>query len=88
TLLGITNGVANFAGFLAPAYIGIITENGQTINNWRIVFLTTSAVLTISGLVFNFFCTAELQPWGISEAADKRSKDDKSETAPIIDDMS
>ncbi|GFS40871.1 hypothetical protein NPIL_13821 [Nephila pilipes] len=88
TILGVTNGIGNLAGFLAPAYVGIITGKGQTVNNWRIVFLTASALLTVSGLVFNFFCTAELQPWGISETAVERTKDDDSESVPMIDDTS
>ncbi|GBM03563.1 Putative inorganic phosphate cotransporter [Araneus ventricosus] len=75
-LMGITNCIANFSGFLAPAYVGFITQSGQTLNNWKIVFLTTSAVYVVTGLVYNFFCSAELQPWGAARSTGRRSVDE------------
>ncbi|GIY75448.1 hypothetical protein CEXT_252182 [Caerostris extrusa] len=77
TLMGITNCIANFSGFLAPAFVGYITQSGQTVNNWRIVFFTTSAVYVVCGLVYNFFCTAEPQPWGTNRIISKKSFDEK-----------
>ncbi|XP_055941336.1 putative inorganic phosphate cotransporter isoform X2 [Argiope bruennichi] len=76
TLMGITNCIANLTGFLAPAYVGVIIQTGQTLNNWRIVFFTTSAVYVVSGLVYNIFCTAELQPWGTARPTGRKSVDE------------
>ncbi|KAF8787062.1 Sialin like protein [Argiope bruennichi] len=64
TLMGITNCIANLPGFLAPSFVGWIVQDGHTLQNWAVVFVTTSAIFIISGTVFNLFCTAELQPWG------------------------
>ncbi|CAL1281262.1 unnamed protein product, partial [Larinioides sclopetarius] len=62
--MGITNCVANLPGFMAPSFVGWVVQDGHTLQNWGIVFVTTSAIFVISGTVFNLFCTAELQPWG------------------------
>lgn len=56
----------------------------QTLKNWRIVFLTASAVYVVTGLVYNFFCTAELQPWGTNRSTGKNTSKQKDKTA-IID---
>ncbi|GBM03528.1 Putative inorganic phosphate cotransporter [Araneus ventricosus] len=64
TLMGITNCIANLPGFMAPSFVGWIVQDGHTLQNWGIVFVTTSAIFVVSGTVFNLFCTAELQPWG------------------------
>ncbi|GFW06676.1 vesicular glutamate transporter 1 [Trichonephila clavipes] len=86
TLMGLTNCIANLTGFLAPLYVGIITESGQTLENWRYVFVTTSIVFLVSGVIYDAFCTAELQPWGKSKSEDRRPSDD--DRAPIIEDPS
>nr|XP_042910469.1 putative inorganic phosphate cotransporter [Parasteatoda tepidariorum] len=64
TLMGITNCIANFSGFLAPAYVGKVTESGQSLHNWSIVFITTSCVYFVTAIIYNIFGSAELQPWG------------------------
>lgn len=87
TLMGLTNCIANFTGFLAPLYVGIITKSGQTLENWRYVFVTTSIVFLVSGVIYNVFCTAELQPWGIGKKENRRSSDDD-DRAPIINNSS
>ncbi|GFY72488.1 hypothetical protein TNIN_170591 [Trichonephila inaurata madagascariensis] len=86
TLMGLTNCIANLTGFLAPLYVGFITESGQTVENWTYVFVTTSIVFLVSGVIYNAFCTAELQPWGKSKSEDRRPSDD--DRAPIIEDPS
>ncbi|XP_054720122.1 putative inorganic phosphate cotransporter [Uloborus diversus] len=64
TLMGITNCLANMSGFLAPAFVGWAVRDGQTLKNWGIVFVTTSAIYFFTGSIFNLFGSAELQPWG------------------------
>ncbi|CAL1281275.1 unnamed protein product [Larinioides sclopetarius] len=84
TLMGITNCIGNLSGFLAPAYVGFITQSGQTLNNWKIVFLTTSAVYVLTGLVYNFFCTAELQPWGTARSTGMRSIEEQDDNIRTV----
>ncbi|GFU14955.1 inorganic phosphate cotransporter, partial [Nephila pilipes] len=86
SLMGLTNCIANTAGFLAPIYVGMITESGQTVENWKYVFVTTSIVYIVSGIVYDVFCTAELQPWGTTKSDDRRASDD--DRSPIINDPS
>ncbi|XP_035211568.1 putative inorganic phosphate cotransporter isoform X1 [Stegodyphus dumicola] len=90
TLMGITNCFANLAGFLAPAYVGYITHEGQSVKNWGIVFLTAAAVYFCSGLLYDFFCSAELQPWGRSQESEASEQgDNKSQCKkPSIENVS
>ncbi|XP_076371087.1 putative inorganic phosphate cotransporter isoform X6 [Tachypleus tridentatus] len=70
TLMGMTNGVANLAGILAPYAVGIITEHKQTLHQWNIVFYISACVYFFTGALFMLFGTAELQPWGVAKVHD------------------
>ncbi|XP_013788638.2 putative inorganic phosphate cotransporter [Limulus polyphemus] len=70
TLMGMTNGVANLAGILAPYAVGVITEHKQTLHQWNIVFYVSACVFFFTGTLFMFFGSAELQPWGIAGVQD------------------
>uniref|UniRef100_A0A061QLM4 Sialin n=1 Tax=Cupiennius salei TaxID=6928 RepID=A0A061QLM4_CUPSA len=72
TLMGITNCIANLTGFLAPRYVGLIIKDGQTVHKWGIIFLTTSGMYFVTGMIYNLFASAELQPWGITSQAPSR----------------
>ncbi|GFW06697.1 putative inorganic phosphate cotransporter [Trichonephila clavipes] len=67
TLYGITNCFSNFTGFLVPAFVGWIIEDGQTVKNWGIVFVTAAVILLVTGVIYDIFCSAESQPWGMRE---------------------
>nr|XP_042911231.1 putative inorganic phosphate cotransporter isoform X1 [Parasteatoda tepidariorum]XP_042911232.1 putative inorganic phosphate cotransporter isoform X2 [Parasteatoda tepidariorum] len=74
TLFGITNTAATLPGFLAPTLIGVILKSGQTLNNWGIIFMMTSAIYFIVGIFYIIFASADLQPWNnINE--DRHSKE-------------
>ncbi|GBM03538.1 Putative inorganic phosphate cotransporter [Araneus ventricosus] len=72
TLYGISNCLASFTGFLVPAFVGWIVQDGQTVRNWGIVFITSSTVFVVTGLIYNIFCSAELQPWGECPKTNKK----------------
>ncbi|GIY75444.1 putative inorganic phosphate cotransporter [Caerostris extrusa] len=81
TLYGITNFFSNFTGFLVPAYVGFIMEEGQTVKNWGTVFITASVILMVTSIVYDIFCSAEPQPWG----KDDEKKSMKMKPAVIYD---
>ncbi|KAG8180927.1 hypothetical protein JTE90_013933 [Oedothorax gibbosus] len=85
-LMAVTNFVSNFSGFLAPRYVGWMTERGQTLETWRYVFVTTASVFCIAGIIFDFFGTAEKQPWGTAspEPTSSSSNESSSETPVVI----
>ncbi|XP_046481434.2 sialin isoform X3 [Neodiprion pinetum] len=62
-LLGIVNTVATSSGFISPMIVGILTNDNQTINQWRMVFLITVAIMFSTGALYILFGVAELQPW-------------------------
>ncbi|GBM59630.1 Sialin [Araneus ventricosus] len=65
-LYGITNSIANTAGILSPMIVGLITANGETVENWNTIFFITSAVYVVCGLFYAIFASAEVQPWGLA----------------------
>ncbi|XP_076334377.1 putative inorganic phosphate cotransporter isoform X2 [Tachypleus tridentatus] len=66
TLMGLTNGLSEISGFIAPAFVGILTEHKQTLHQWSIIFISTSVVYLVTGVLFATFGSAELQWWGVA----------------------
>ncbi|XP_046608975.1 sialin-like isoform X1 [Neodiprion virginianus] len=66
-LFGIKNTISSFVEFLAPMMIGILTNNNQTIVQWRLVFLITVAIMFSTSAVYIFFGTSEVQHWNYQD---------------------
>ncbi|KAF8787064.1 Sialin like protein [Argiope bruennichi] len=66
TLMGLSNGLATTAGFIGPKVIGLLTENNETLNQWRIIFMIAVAVYIVTGLLFVLFGSAKSQKWGLN----------------------
>ncbi|XP_022239398.1 sialin-like isoform X2 [Limulus polyphemus] len=77
TLMGLTNGLSQISGFIAPAIVGTLTEHKQTLHQWSIVFFLTSAVYFVTGVLFATFGSAELQPWGVAHHRKETTKSRK-----------
>lgn len=78
TLMGITNMIANTTGFITPYVAGVITNNNQTIESWRTVFLITATMYVIFNTVFVFLAKAEIQPWNTYwETNEKMNKEQR-----------
>merc|ERR1711962_1410580 len=63
TLMGITNTLATIPGFAAPAVVGAITQDNQTLSAWRTIFLISSAVYLFTCTFYIIFIKADVQPW-------------------------
>ena len=63
TLMGITNMIANFAGFITPYVAGVLVNNNQTLAAWRNVFLISSSVYILCHLIFVLFGSSKVQKW-------------------------
>ncbi|CAL4130204.1 unnamed protein product, partial [Meganyctiphanes norvegica] len=63
TIMGITNTLATIPGFAAPAVIGAITKDNQTLPAWRAVFLLSSVVYLITATFYIVFIKADVQSW-------------------------
>jgi len=63
---GMVNAVSRFCGqvgsVIAPYVVGAITVDG-TSGQWRIVFLIIAGTLIVTGTLFLFFGSAEIQDW-------------------------
>ncbi|GIX82935.1 hypothetical protein CDAR_209881 [Caerostris darwini] len=63
-LYGITNTIANTGGIVSPMIVGILTANGETVENWNAVFFITVSVYVVCALFYAVFASAEHQSWG------------------------
>uniref|UniRef100_A0A1B6DWX2 Putative inorganic phosphate cotransporter n=1 Tax=Clastoptera arizonana TaxID=38151 RepID=A0A1B6DWX2_9HEMI len=62
-LMGVTNGIANIASFLAPLTAGFILTDGNDVEEWHMVFHLAALVFFIGNLVFLIFGSVEVQEW-------------------------
>jgi len=62
-IMGVSNFVANFAGFLAPQTTGRLARASNTVAGWRTAFWITAIIYIPGFLMFQIFGTDELQPW-------------------------
>lgn len=62
-LLGFCGMIIIWAGFISPAIVGILTNNNQTVEQWRLVFLIAAANSIAGCIIYLIFGTSEKQPW-------------------------
>ena len=63
TLMGITNMIGNFAGFITPYVAGVLVYQNQTLAGWRNVFLISSSIYILCNLIFVLFGSTKVQTW-------------------------
>ncbi|XP_043464166.1 sialin isoform X2 [Leptopilina heterotoma] len=63
SLYGIMNTFGSFPGFILPFIIGLLTDNHNGIEEWRIVFWISAVVFLSATVIFWLFGSAEIQPW-------------------------
>ncbi|XP_033353812.1 sialin-like [Bombus vosnesenskii] len=63
SLYGIMNTFGSFAGFIIPPVIGVLTNERNGVEEWRVMFWISSAVFTSATVLFWLFGSAEIQPW-------------------------
>ncbi|XP_042907967.1 sialin isoform X2 [Parasteatoda tepidariorum] len=80
TLMGMTNAFATLTGFLAPKAVGALTQNNQTLAQWRIVFYIAIGVYVVTGALYVLCGSAKLQKWGASKSRSLSDIAEKAET--------
>ncbi|XP_067122848.1 sialin-like [Centruroides vittatus] len=74
-LFGLTYGLCNAAGIIAPYIAGIILEKHEgELVQWSYIFYMISFAYFLSGVIFVLGATAELQPWATINT-DKKKHD-------------
>ncbi|XP_063384115.1 putative inorganic phosphate cotransporter [Cydia fagiglandana] len=81
-LLSLTNFAANSGSILTPIITALILNNDPTdVSRWRIVFLATAALCTITNTVYVIFGSSERQPW---DSPDFNKTTDPEEMKPAL----
>lgn len=62
-LLGFAGMIIIWAGFISPAIVGVLTNNNQTVEQWRLVFLIAAANSIAGSIIYMMFGTSKEQPW-------------------------
>ncbi|XP_056635960.1 uncharacterized protein LOC130444707 [Diorhabda sublineata] len=62
-LLGICNTVAEMLSIFGPTAVHLIVTDESDRSQWRIIFLASALSFLVSGILFLFFGSAEVQPW-------------------------
>ncbi|XP_066592269.1 sialin-like [Prorops nasuta] len=73
-MIGITNTPGTISAFLLPALVGVLTESGHTIANWKIAFYIVVAAQVAGFIIFTFFGSAQIQDWNDSNGTDAAAK--------------
>nr|XP_018909283.1 PREDICTED: sialin-like [Bemisia tabaci] len=79
-LQGISGMISVFPGFISPVAVAYLTLGSQTVEQWQKVFVLSTAIMVISGVIYDVFATSELQPWNDGS----KSTDDKAEKMKIV----
>ncbi|XP_076041259.1 putative transporter slc-17.2 isoform X2 [Oratosquilla oratoria] len=88
TLMGINNTAGSVIASFAPLVVGIIISDEQTIERWRIVFLSCLPIYIVPQLFFVCFSSGEVQPWNflgqrdIEEPLSDQNEKEVKETGP------
>ncbi|XP_076041257.1 putative transporter slc-17.2 isoform X2 [Oratosquilla oratoria] len=90
TLLGMANTAGSLSSFLAPVLTGLIINDQQTVERWRLVFWTCIPTYGVTQILYLCFSSAEIQPWnyvgqkeegeeneGVDEGEEKKKKKKK-----------
>ncbi|KAG7207342.1 hypothetical protein KM043_009006 [Ampulex compressa] len=62
-LLGFCNMLVICVGFISPVVVGILTNNNQTVEQWRLVFIIAAANSVVGTIIYTLFGTSNEQPW-------------------------
>ncbi|XP_076262233.1 putative inorganic phosphate cotransporter isoform X3 [Rhynchophorus ferrugineus] len=75
TLMGITNGLSNIFGIVAPLIVQFLVTDEKDPDQWKIIFFLASIIYVITDVVFVIFGSGEVQSWNDdSDEQDKRNK--------------
>lgn len=71
TLMGITNGISNFNGIIAPFIVTALTDPLSRKTEWWAVFLIACGVYVITNIIYCWWGTSKLQVWARSNDGDQ-----------------
>ncbi|XP_033727747.1 sialin-like [Pecten maximus] len=61
--MGLINFSSNIAGVISPYFVGVLTNNNETMNQWRTVFYVSMGFYVAGTLVFLLFAKGTEEDW-------------------------
>ncbi|KAL7676387.1 hypothetical protein ACOME3_002641 [Neoechinorhynchus agilis] len=84
-VFGISNTLATIPGIIVPHVAGFLTKEGNGLDvawQWRTVFIISSVIWVIGGLLFLILGSGDVEPW-IRHGHEKSENDDELVDSPI-----
>nr|XP_002124275.3 sialin-like [Ciona intestinalis] len=78
-VFGISNTIANMAGFLGPQVAGILLQQGNNLSQWQSIFWISACINTAGAFIYLVFATADEQSWSKGKAISTPLDDSKEE---------
>ncbi|XP_049948279.1 sialin-like [Schistocerca serialis cubense] len=78
-LMGIGNMVCVTPGFLSAALVGVLTYKNQSSDQWKKVFLISTGILLVPGLIHILTSSSKVQEWNFPKSTAKEMKEGLSE---------
>ncbi|CAG9767284.1 unnamed protein product [Ceutorhynchus assimilis] len=70
-LMGITNGISNIFGIVAPLLVQYLVPDENNPDQWKIIFFIASGIYVATDLFYVLFGSGEVQKWNENPAARK-----------------
>ncbi|XP_060085023.1 sialin-like [Ylistrum balloti] len=61
--MGLANFSANLSGVISPYFVGLMTNNNETMHQWNLIFYVSMAFYLLGILIFVLFAKGSEQPW-------------------------
>ncbi|XP_033726728.1 sialin-like [Pecten maximus] len=87
--MGLANFAANLSGVISPYFVGLMTNNNETMKQWNLIFYVSMAFYLLGVLIFIVFARGSEQPWNRlpqekTEIGDIERKDDNAQDRELI----
>ncbi|XP_069106176.1 sialin-like isoform X1 [Argopecten irradians] len=87
--MGLANFAANLSGVIAPYFVGVMTNNNETIQQWTTIFYVSMAFYLLGILIFNIFGRGSEQSWNrLPQDEPETGKEEKEDISAHDQDIS
>ncbi|XP_033727746.1 sialin-like [Pecten maximus] len=62
-LMGLANFSSNIPGVIAPYFVGLMTNNNETMDRWQTIFYVSMGAYIAATIIFLLFAKGEEEPW-------------------------
>lgn len=80
--MAVASTFSTIAVLLLSSFVGWTIDGGQTVENWKVIFIVTAGVTIVPGMLFIAFGSAEVQMW--NDVKGESDDEDCDEESPLV----